>query len=147
MKKMIFAVMAIIPLCSHANNGTAFDGAQGAWGSSIGQSSDGRMRIAEVYPGVWKRITKDGKVDDSTVEIYSGIWVTKTKNKGNTSDFGEGEQSGQAATNAISTKASQLQQQKQQSYSNGSVKVKQSSYGGFGTSNKSIRNLDDLINN
>lgn len=147
MKKLLIAIVSIIPLCSNANDGTAFDGAQGAWGTSIGKSVDGRMRIAEVYPGVWKRITKDGKIDDSTVEIYNGVWVTKTKNKGNTSDNGEGAQPPQAQTNTQQSRSTPPQQQRQSTYSNGSIRVKQDSYGGFGSNNNSVRSLDELINN
>lgn len=150
MKKLLIAVISMLPLCSYANNGTAFDGAQGSWGLSSGSSSDGRMRIAEVYPGVWKRITKDGKVDDSTVEIYNGIWVTKTKNKGNTSDEGNEQQTQQGQQGAVNTQTKQAsvpQQQKQTTYSNGGIKIKQDYYGGFGATNNPTRTINDLVNN
>lgn len=150
MKKILIAIISMLPLCSNANSGTAFDGSQGAWGTSIGNSIDGRMRIAEIYPGVWKRITKDGKIDDSTVEVYNGIWVTKTKNKGNTSDNGNDQQLQQGQIVPISTQSqqsSQPQQQKQPTYSRGGITIRQDSYGGFGNNNGTVRSINDLVNN
>jgi len=156
MKKTILIAAMLLPLPCFAASGLAFDGVQGLLFSSAGGGGyDPASKIVEIYPGVWKRITKDGKVDDSTTEVYNGIWVTKSKNRGNTTDF-DGAQP-QVATRQVgssSTRPSRLTDNQslnsggQSTYTNGSVTVTKSRYGSnIGGGGGQVNDLSDLINN
>lgn len=151
MKKAIILAAAMLLPC-HVFSQTAFDGVQGLIGGSGSHKYDPATRIVEVRSGVWKRVTKDGKIDESTVEIYNGVWVTKQANRGNSSSFeaqpmnNNTSQPAARPANITGSAPAPLQQQgDQQSYTNGSVTMKRSPSGSAFTPSNS-QDLSGLIN-
>ncbi len=148
MKKTILLAAILLPC--HVFAQTAFDGVQGLISGSDGQKYDPATRIVEVSSGVWKRVTKDGKIDDSTVEIYNGVWVTKKANRGNTSNLdttptnNTGSQQAARPSSITGSAPAQSQQgDQQQSYTNGSVKMTRSP---SNFTSSSSQDLSGLIN-
>lgn len=144
MKKTILIAAILLPYQVFAQ--TAFDGVQGLISGSDSQKYDPATRIVEVSSGVWKRVTKDGKIDDSTVEIYNGVWVTKKANRGNSSSFDTNTASQQTARPSSITGSAPAQTQQgdqQQSYTHGSVTMKRSP---SNFTSSSSQDLSGLIN-